>query len=89
MTDTITISAETWAELKAGIAALEALWNIMDGRQASEWTADELMDKATSAGYMGYDLCEIIAEVDDANTRAAYMALAADDQLPLFAGALE
>ena len=55
-------------------------------RPVCEWTRDELMEQATTAGWLDADLRLLIAEIDDANTRAAYMALAADDQLGLFEG---
>lgn len=89
MTETITMPAETWAELKTRIADMESLWDRTDGRKPAEWTPDELMDNAALADDYISALIWLVAEVDDNNTRARYMALAADDQLPLFAGALE
>jgi hypothetical protein len=66
---TVVLSDDSWQELKARVLALEALWDVSDGRQASEWTGDELMDKATSAGWMGYDLRVMFGMVDEDNAR--------------------
>jgi hypothetical protein len=72
MNRVIVMDADQWAEIKARVLALEALWDISDGRQASEWSGDELMDKATAAGWMGYDLRALIGGVDEANVRREY-----------------
>ena len=70
----ITMTEAQWNELCSMVHALAEL--------ATGWCHDReqwAILKATSV-----DVDALIAEIDDANTRAAYMALAADAQLSLF-----
>jgi hypothetical protein len=69
----ITMELATWNELKAKALALAEI--------ATERTTGSMQDTALA---MEGDLIWLLGEVDDANTRAAYMALAADDQMSLF-----
>ena len=70
--NTITMTEAQWNELKARIAfSLECM----------EILREEGYSQVKAASV---DLRAQLAEIDDANTRAAYMALAADDQMSLF-----
>ena len=74
--NTITMSEETWNELKARVeVAIEWVEALAD--------CTALYERRVLIG-MSTDLRALMAEVDDANTRQRYMALAADDQMSLF-----
>ena len=70
----ITMTEETWDELCSMVHALAEL--------ATEWCDDR--EQAAGVKATCVDVDALIAEIDDANTRERYMALAAKDQLGLF-----
>ena len=76
--DTITMTADTWNELQAECAALVEQARLM----AADWCSDR--EQAGAVYATCADVNALLAAVDDANSRARYMALAADDQLGLF-----
>ena len=71
----ITMTEETWNELKArATLAMDYVQAFVDCTR---------YDRRVLNG-IDTDLRALLGEIDDANTRAAYMALAAKDQLGLF-----
>ena len=69
----ITMTEAQWNELCSMLHALAEV--------ATEW-CDSREQSVVDAAYVDAQL--LMAEIDDANTRARYMALAADAQLSLF-----
>ncbi len=83
--ETITMTADQWAELRSTIRILSEFWGVSaDGVPLYDLPADELRSLAYAANCYHADVNALLAAVDDANSRARYMALAADDQLGLF-----
>jgi hypothetical protein len=71
----VTMTEGNWEELKARIVlALDC----------ADALAEYALEDRRVLNQVSADLCALIAEVDDANTRERYMALAAKDQLGLF-----
>ena len=76
--DTITMTADTWNELCSTIHALAEQAALM----AADWCHDR--EQAGAVYATCADVNALLAAVDDANSRARYMALAADDQMDMF-----
>ena len=76
MPNAITLTGEQWTELRARVQ-----WLMEMAEDAPEPGGPDTLRSVQ------YDLNTLFDEVDDANARAAYMALAAADQLDLFTGA--
>jgi len=75
---TITMTADTWNELCSTVHALAEQAALL----ADDWCHDR--EQAGAVYATCADVNALLAAVDDTNTRARYMALAADDQLGLF-----
>ena len=77
MNGAITMTDEQWAELCVRVRGMYEWAQVLIGETSNARAGDVF-------SALDADLRALIAEVDDANTRARYTALAAADQLDLF-----
>lgn len=77
MNETIVLTAEQWAELKALAQDVNRAWNVKsDGRAIDEWTLEELDAALSAVTFNGVMLMRAIKDIEDENTRRERLGLA-------------